>query len=308
VIKKSVVCIGAALIDESFTCLASPMPGTSNPATFHKSPGGVARNIAHHLALLGHSVELLSHFGNDADGKWLINECNAVGIRTAHSLINNSPTGRFAALLSPHGDLFAGAASGYFEKEITIHLLKEKIPLFQSASLLLLDCNLTAECLTFMLTLCYNENIPCIIETVSVPKASRLVHAELKNVLLITPNLDELSALTGNIKNSGQSIQQVLERGVKYLWIRNGKSGSALYSTNLQYELPAPGVKVVDTTGAGDAALAGWIHAWLHNKKPDICIQYGHAMASLILQVHGAIDKNLTGAILEKTFEKLQSE
>ncbi|NTW25489.1 MAG: hypothetical protein HGA37_12390 [Lentimicrobium sp.] len=67
--------------------------------------------------------------------------------------------------------------------------------------------------------------------------------------------------------------------------------------------LEAPGVIVQDTTGAGDAALAGWIHAWLMNRNPEDCVRYGHAMASLVLQVKGAIHPGLTFELLESIYK-----
>ena len=303
--NKTVVCVGAILIDECFTSLEKPIWATSNPATCFRSTGGVAGNIANHLALLGQCVELVSHFGNDNDGKWLMERCQANGIGISHSIINNTDTGRYAAILSPTGELFAGVMSGHLESVITVAFLKTKISLFKSASILQIDCNLRADCLEWLLDFSDREKIPCIIEPVSIPKAGRLAYATIRNVLLITPNLEELAALSGVTGKNNQEtlIPELLSRGVKNLWIRNGKKGSKLFTTDSIYELAAPHVNVVDTTGAGDAALAGWIYAWLREKSPEKCLLYGHSMASIILQIKGAVQDNLTSEILEKTVE-----
>ena len=69
---KPIVCLGAALVDDAFTCVAEPAPGTSNPAVHRRNAGGVARNVAHHLAQLGHPVELVAHLSTDNDGDWLM--------------------------------------------------------------------------------------------------------------------------------------------------------------------------------------------------------------------------------------------
>lgn len=169
-----------------------------------------------------------------------------------------------------------------------------------------MDTNLSKESLNWLLLFCRQENIPCIIEPVSVPKAARLVTIDLKDVLLITPNRDEMCSLMGSPADTATStlIQQVIEKGVKYLWIRNGKNGSGIFASGYSFTLEAPDVIVHDTTGAGDAALAGWIHAWLLNRSTEDCVRYGHAMASLILQVRGAINPGLTPALLESTYNK----
>ncbi len=302
-INKAVVCIGAILIDECFTSFENPLLSTSNPSNYFRSSGGVAGNIANHLALLGQGVELVTHFGDDADGKWLMERCRANGIGISHSIVNDFDTGRYVAILSPNGELFAGAMSSHFESAITISYLKTKATLFKSASILQIDCNLSTDCLKWLLEFCDKEKIPCIVEPVSIPKASRLTLASIQNVLLITPNLQEMIAMSGSVGkgNPEDVIQILLERGVKNLWIRNGKKGSKIFTPDSAFELAAPIVNVVDTTGAGDAALAGWIYAWLREKTPEKCLLYGHSMASIILQIKGAVQENLTSEILEKT-------
>lgn len=300
-ITKPVVCIGAALIDDSFFCKGEPIPGTSNPATFHRSPGGVARNIAHHLALLGDPVELVSHFGNDVDGLWLLEKCSSVGIRISHSRISETGTGRFTGIISPGGELLTGAVFTNFETEITPSLLAEKTSFLKSASLILFDCNLNYECLVWLLEFCRKHSIPSVIETVSVAKATRLVNVNLQSVLLITPNEAELKVLSGNPsgQNIKSSIEHLLKKGVQKIWVRKGKDGSELFKKDETIKLSAPVVNVVDSTGAGDAALAGWIHAWLQKKDEKECLVYGHAMAEIILQTKGANADHLNNDLLE---------
>lgn len=308
--KRPVVCIGAALIDESFITKSETILATSNPAMFYRSPGGVACNIAHHLALLGHPVELISHFGNDADGKWLQEKCNKARIGVSHALTNDDATGRYVAVLHPSGELFVGAMSGHLEVVLTPTFLETKKRLLKSAALIQFDCNLSEVSLEWLLDFCSKEQIPCVIEPVSIPKASRLQHKNLNKVLLITPNREEMAELCGINREEDMKalIMETLQRGLQYLWIRKGKNGSGLYANNISIEIPAPPVEIIDITGAGDAALAGWIYAFLAGKKPDECVRYGHAMAYIILQVKGAVNEALSTAILEKTFENIYNE
>ena len=297
------VCIGAMLVDECFTGIENFIPGTSNPATYFRSSGGVAGNIANHLALLGQNVELITHFGEDTDGKWLIEKCRENGVGISDSIINKQNTGRYVALLNPSGELYSGAMTGYFDTVISIAFLEKKISLLKSASILQIDCNLSIDCLKWLLEFSESEKIPCVVEPVSIPKANKLKHLPIKNVLLLTPNYEEMAAIcnTTGKNNADKLIEEILSRGVKNLWVRNGKNGSTIYNTKQNFELTAPKVNVIDTTGAGDAALGGWIYAWMNNKSQAECLLYGHSMASLILDVKGAIKNDLTSEILENT-------
>ncbi len=303
--KNTIVCIGAALVDESYTCLETPLEGTSNPAKLNRSPGGVACNIAGHLGLLGHNVELISHFGNDDDGKWLADECRKSGIGHSGSIFNDSPTGKYVAILSPEGELFAGAASSQLEIFVTPDLLQKNISILRSASLIVFDCNLSVESMNWLLNFCREVNTDFVIEPVSIRKAMKLKNSNLDNTLLITPNKDEMAALAGEgiVDDEMKLIYKLLSGGIRKLWLRNGKNGSKIISQDSILELDAPEVNVVDITGAGDAALAGWIHGHVFKKSDEDCLRYGHSLSALVLQVKGAINKNLNKELLEETFQ-----
>jgi pseudouridine kinase len=305
--SQTVICIGASLVDESFLCIDQPQLHTSNPATYKKSAGGVARNVAHHLAMLGNKVELITHFGNDDSGHWLKNICSNAGIGLSHAVFNDEPTGRYSAILSPDGNLYAGAAVAGVEEAVTVSLLKDKSDLLRSAFLIMIDCNLSKECLEYLISFCKEEKIYCIVEPVSVQKATRLRNLNLENVLMITPNKDELISIL-NMSSSTENdsmIRQLKLSGIQNIWMRNGIEGSTIYSGKGNYLFTPKPVNVIDVTGAGDAALSGWIHAFLHGKNINECLTYGHALAELILSVNGAVLETLNAELLDSAAGEL---
>ncbi len=145
--------------------------------------------------------------------------------------------------------------------------------------------------------------MPCVIDPVSASKASRLADVNLENVLLITPNDGELAALcrTSAVGGKTRIVHHLLERGVHNIWIRRGRGGSELFSRNGVVKISARDTEVIDTTGAGDAALAGWIYAWLRGKSSRECMLYGHILAEIILRTRGTWAENLNSKLLEST-------
>jgi pseudouridine kinase len=299
---KIVICIGGALIDESFRCLDVPVKGSSNPSHYYRSAGGVSRNIAHHLARLGHSVELITHLGNDPDGKWLSDQCTGAGMGISHSMYNDVPTGKYTAILSPDGDLFIGVVATHFENTITPSFLRQKLPVLKSASLVQLDCNLNEECLNCCINFCRSENIPCVIDPVSVAKAQRLKEINIDGVLLLTPNLEELSVMAHSKPEIESLVNETLTRGVQHLWVREGKSGSTIYREGRTFTYRQDSFTITDATGAGDAALSGWIHAYLSGRNVQDCLEYGHALTRIILQTRGAVHDSLNKEMLDREF------
>ena len=169
--NESVVCVGASLVDLTFRCDATPVLNTSNPATMHRSPGGVVRNIAHHLSLLNIPVELITVLGDDPDGHWLSKQCTDIGISMKGTVWLDKPTGTFASIATPAGDLHIGAVSSETDVMLNTDFLQSRSEIILNASVVVADCNLSVNALKWLIKFCNENDVPLIIETVSVPKA-----------------------------------------------------------------------------------------------------------------------------------------
>jgi sugar/nucleoside kinase (ribokinase family) len=58
--------------------------------------------------------------------------------------------------------------------------------------------------------------------------------------------------------------------------IKIGEAGAVWLAPDRDIHVEAPKVKVVDTTGAGDAFNAGFLVAWLNGKSPEQCLKAGN--------------------------------
>ena len=125
---KPVICIGAAFVDELFHMKEEMIIATTVEASITKTAGGVARNIAHQLALLGVSVQLISVFGNDSDGDWLKQACTNAGVKLDASITKEGLSGKYTAILNLDGSLFTAFLTNAATNSITPqHLEKNKI-------------------------------------------------------------------------------------------------------------------------------------------------------------------------------------
>jgi sugar/nucleoside kinase (ribokinase family) len=57
--------------------------------------------------------------------------------------------------------------------------------------------------------------------------------------------------------------------------IKLGEQGAVWLAPEKDIHVPAPKVKVIDTTGAGDAFNAGFLVAWMNGKSPAQCLKAG---------------------------------
>jgi pseudouridine kinase len=290
--QKQVICIGAALVDELYSAAAPMLMSTTNDATVHRSAGGVCRNIAHQIALLGLPVQLISVFGNDGDGDWLKTICDYVDIKLDAAITTHSLTGKYTGILNYDKSLFTALITNAELDLITPQHLQNNEGLLSNAALIVADANISAASMGWLATFCKAHNIPYIIEPVSVPPASKLSNMSLEGVYMLTPNEDELPALCSNknLHTIEAQANELLNRGAQKIWLHSGAKGSTLFTKEKTIHLQAPTVSnIKDVTGAGDGSLSGFILAQYLQKTDEESLKIAHTLSAEILQVNGAI-------------------
>lgn len=287
--SKPIICIGAALVDELFHTWEPILNATTNNAKVSRTPGGVARNIAQQLSLLDVPVQLISVFGNDADGDWLKQRCLEAGIRLEGSLFLNLPSGRYTGILRPDGSLYTAFLTRGATHLITPEHLEGKAELLRQASYILACANVEPAAIEWLLRFCRKEGIPFVIEPVSVPPARKLAGMDLTGLDMITPNEDELPVLCeGDFASVRDYADELLSRGVNKVWLHNGSRGSTIFTHEGDITLHASKIEVVDCTGAGDGSVAGFLLGKHMGRSDTESLRIAHTLAMEILQVEGA--------------------
>ena len=229
----------------------------SNPGEIRLRPGGVGRNIAHDLRLLGAEVSLVTALGDDLPGEALRQSCEAAGLDL--SLAFTLPGERSSAYLyvtDGAGDMLVGVADTAITERLTPALLAPLLPRLGAADAVVLDANLSAEALDFLAENCA---APLYADPVSTAKAPRLRGA-LPYLAAIKPNAAEAAALTGEA-DSERAARALLAAGVKRVFVSLGAEGLLAAEGETLLRLPCQPCNIVSTNGAGDAATAAVVLA-----------------------------------------------
>lgn len=284
--------VGGANLDVKARSSAALVPGTSNPGRTRISPGGVGRNIAENLARLDTPTRLVTAVGTDPAGDQLLAATETSGVDV--SLVHRDPeqpTGSYTALLDADAELTGAVA----DMAATDALTPETLPAaaIREAALLVLDGNLQPATFIRASELAAASAVPVVADPVSVPKARRLRASLTGPLHVITPNRDELLALTGeDVPDAATRALHAL--GIDLVWVRLGADGSLLSGPDGTTH-PAPvAADVVDVTGAGDAMLAAFCHAMLAGAAPAEAASYGHAAAALTIASDHTVRPDLT--------------
>ena len=107
----------------------------------------------------------------------------------------------------------------------------------------------------------------------------------------IFPNETEAAFLSGIEESSGdcgKMADALLSKGIGHVVIKTGEKGCYAACREEHFTLPALQVPVVDTTGAGDNLVAGFIDALLRGENFRSCCEAGIRTAAASVQHLGA--------------------
>jgi pseudouridine kinase len=290
--------------------------GSSNPGAVTTAVGGVARNVAENLARLGLRVALVSAVGWDAEARRVIAETAAAGVDMSGVLRSAAPTGRYVAILDARGDLLVAVNAMAILAELTPKALAGRRALIERARLIVADCNLPIETLAWLIKVAAASGVPLAIETVSSPKVARLkaLLTAAQPLYALFSNEAEMAALVGrklpNVRALAGGAQMLHERGVATVAVALGRRGVFVSQHNdgeiVSRLVPAAKAKIVEVTGAGDAAVAGTLYGLLAGRDVASAVRYGQAAAALALASERSVSPKLSPRALEAQLRKMK--
>ena len=163
---------GGVNIDIGGRSDAPLVAGDSNPGRIRSSLGGVGRNIAHNLALLGAKVRLITALGADDGAKRIEASCADLGIDLTDSLyVPDGATSTYLFLADSNGDMALAMNDMAIYEHLTPAFLETKLNALNAAALVVLDTNLSAESIRYLGEHC---TAPLFADPVSAAKAGKL--------------------------------------------------------------------------------------------------------------------------------------
>ena len=291
-----VTIIGAAIID----VLAGPVNntiltnGSSPMETIRLSFGGDALNEAVILSQLGVKAELISKVGNDDAGKQVLNflKDKQVGINvevedgleTGINVVLIDKGGERRFLTNPSGSLRKLAEEDIIEKLDTAADIVCLASMFVSP---LLDIPAMERVFRKI-----KSKPGCILvadmTTAKNGETLKDIAGLLPYIDYIIPNETEAERLTSE-KDASRSAELFLEHGASCVIIKRGAKGCLIKTSEKEITVPAyEDAKAVDTTGAGDSFVAGFIRGLKNGMPLEECARFGCAVASCTVEVVGA--------------------
>ena len=295
------VVVGGVNMDIGGRSHAPLVAADSNPGTVTMSLGGVGRNIAHNLSLLGTDVRLLTAYGDDMNGERVAASCSELGIDLSRALkVAGGATSTYLYLTDDRGEMALAVSDMEICKKITPAYLAGQLPLMQNAQVVAADANLTGEALTFLAENC---TAPLFVDPVSTAKAEKL-RPILPKIHTLKPNRLEAELLSGVPIQTAADVEKaagvLLEKGVHRLFISLGGEGVYAAMGDQRLLLPNLPGRMVNTTGCGDAFMAALVWAYLEGMDLRATALAGLAAGAIAMESEQTINPELSPMLLRQ--------
>lgn len=287
-----ILVIGAQNIDIFASLPHNYLLGDSNVSKISYAFGGVGRNIAVNLNSLGNEVHFLTVFGDDFMSKAAMQRLRELEIDITESrLVENSPNSTYLAVLDEDNDLHLGMNSMRIVRGLDIEYIKAKHDYIQTFDYIAIDNNLTRDVIKHIIKTYKQKTI--FMDAVSAKKVSKLERL-LPYIDYLKLNVMELCKLTNETNAENALLSPLLEHS-NTLVVTNKEYDIAVKTQRkTSYYKPLQIQDIVNTSGAGDAFMSGFIHGVLHGKDQETQITYALRLAQLTLHHEASAKEILT--------------
>ncbi len=294
------VVVGGVNVDIGGRSFSPLVAEDSNPGRVQLSLGGVGRNIAHNLSLMGVDVRLLTAYGNDQNGQRIAASCSELGIDVSRALtLSDARTSTYLYIADDRGDMALAVSDMEICRQITPAYLAENLTLLQNAQVVVADTNIPQESLEYLAEHC---TVPLFCDPVSTQKAEKL-RPILPKIHTLKPNRLEAELLSGiPIQTAGdaeRAADKLLSMGVHRVFLSLGADGVLAAMGENRIRLPNLPGNMVNTTGCGDAFMAALVWAYLQGSDLENTARVGLAAGAIAMESEETIHPSMSAAALK---------
>lgn len=297
--KPYAVVVGGVNIDIGGRSYQPLIAKDSNPGKVTMSLGGVGRNIAHNLSLMGPKVRFLTVFGDDLYAQKVEASCAQLGIDITHALqVEGASTSTYVFLNDSDGDMALALSDMEICDQLTPEYLASKLSVLQGASVIVSDTNIPVASLEYLVQNC---NVPVFVDPVSTTKAMKLTSV-LGKIHTLKPNLLEAELLTGvKVVDEGtlkEAAKRLLDTGMQRVFISLGEDGVLAADHQKMVHVPCIKATMMNATGAGDSFMAALAWSYMEDQALEETARRACAAASIAIEAETTINDDMCAELI----------
>lgn len=293
--NKKALCLGIAVTD-TYAKSIDKIPKWDTLGTFDEvkyGAGGCAVNTAINLNSLGINCGVSAAIGKDLNGEFIIDQLKKRKIDTTNIIKTKNNTAITFAMISSNGKrryLTNWGANDIFSIKDLVFSNIQKYSLIHLCGTFAMKTFDGKQTLEFVKKIKKNKSkILISMDTIFNTKVNclKLIKDLFPYLDIFFPSIEELTLITG-YNSIKKNIDFLKATKIPLTGIKMGKEGSIfIHNNNASYCSPFK-VKVEDTSGAGDAFMAGLIFATLSEYSLNYSMIFSSACAANNIQHVGA--------------------
>jgi sugar/nucleoside kinase (ribokinase family) len=269
-----------------------------------ESSGGSAGNTVAGIAALGGRAAYIGKVADDQLGQVFTHDMRAIGVHYDTTVLTGGPpTARSLIFVTPDAQrtmqTFLGACTQLGPEDVNMnHITASKVVYLEGylwdlprAKNAMRDAAIRAQKEGVKVSLTLSDSF-CVARF-----RDEFLELAERYVDILFANESEILSLY-QTTNFDDALQQV-RKHCEIAALTRSEKGSVIVNRYEVHVIDAvKGVKVVDTTGAGDAYAAGFLYAYTHGFDLATCGRLGGAMAAQVISHYGARPQGDVKALL----------
>lgn len=281
---NNILVFGSFVVDLMSRAPHLPVPGeTVKSSMFKMGPGGKGFNqgIAAHKS--GGNVTMVTKLGNDDFANIALNLMKEQNMTTEYVFISDSASTGAALIMVDENTsqnaimVTSGACDTFDDKDIS-----KTENLIKSSDILLTQLETNIDAVEKIVDIAHQNGVKVILNPAPVQSIKDEL---LEKIEIITPNEVEAEILTGikvsTPEDALKAAEYFFNKGVKEVVVTLGKRGVIAVNKEKHKLFENYDVKVVDTTGAGDAFNGGFVTALSEGKDIFEACEFANVVSNL---------------------------
>lgn len=293
-IMQKVLCVGEMMVD----LIAYPIDQVLLQCDYHPmdsllvKTGGDAHNNAVDMARLGNDVTYIGRIGYDMFAANCLEAMRREGVNVDHVIFSKTAEQAKSLILMGEGDQRTfyqnfGTSEEFCFEDINLEVL-DRVSMLQIGGTFHMK-QFDEEGAVRLLKLAKSKGIITSLD-VTMDRSGRwnsVLEPYYPYLDYFMPSIEQAREIA-NIENPWDIARFLLDRGVKNVIIKDGKSGSYFCNANSAFSCDSYEIQAVDTTGAGDAFVSGFLTGVGKGFSPEECIVFATACSAHVIQEMGA--------------------
>jgi pseudouridine kinase len=225
----------------------------------------------------------------------MLKHLKSLSIDTTNSkVVKNATTATYLALLNQDNDMEIAISDTSILSKLDKNYLQPIIKKIKPKDILVIDTNLDAKAIDYILKNCKGK---IFVDPISTAKTKK-IKPYLNKIYAIKPNILEAEILVNHKILSEKDVviaaKKISQLGVNKTFISLGKMGAYGFVDNNRELVIAKKALIKSATGAGDAFMAGLVVSEIRNYSLKETLKYATGCALMALASESTVSNKIT--------------